>query len=346
MNIAFLSKYLPSDQPNGVSVQVHRLASALVHRGHRVTCFSFSPPVENASYLHVKLSWKTGSRFLRKFLPAVEFRAIKTGDFDIVHYHGDDYLCRGSGRRIRTFYGSALQEAIHAASPGRFLYQALFYSFEWISCFKRGTLAAISRNTLCSLPRVKKYVPCGVPLDLFLPQIDKKTDHPSILFIGDFNSRKRGSLLIDVFHNLVLPENPSCTLTVVGPQKCSGKNVIYVGQPGEAGLIDLFQKSWIYCMPSSYEGFGVPALEAMACGTPVIATKNAGSNEIFKSGCNIILCTPDSLGQKINNLLANLEILKKTGEKGLDLVQFYDIMKIAEEYERLYKSAIQKNEQK
>ena len=47
-------------------------------------------------------------------------------------------------------------------------------------------------------------------------------------------------------------------------------------------LIELYQQAWLFCLPSSYEGFGVPYIEAMSCGTPVVATPNAGAREVLE----------------------------------------------------------------
>jgi hypothetical protein len=100
---------------------------------------------------------------------------------------------------VRTFYGSALQEARNARRPGRFLYQSLFYLFELVSCLRRGEKIGISRATCDSLPCVRAFIPCGVPLDVYRPG-GGKTAFPSILFLGDLGSRKRGSFLLDVFN--------------------------------------------------------------------------------------------------------------------------------------------------
>jgi glycosyltransferase involved in cell wall biosynthesis len=335
MNIAFFSKHLPSDEPNGVSVQVHRLAEALTHRGHTVTVFTFSPPVQHASYRCITLPAPTLPRILRKFAPAIAFRSVNTTPFDIVHYHGDDYLCHGSPHRVRTFYGSALREALHAGSIGRFIYQSLFYGFEWVSCLKRGRCAVISEDTRRSLPLARHHLPCCIPLGSFTPGTGK-TPQPSILFLGDFNSRKRGALLLDVFTGTILPAHPDCTLTVIGPVPCSGKNIRYAGRPDEAGLIELYREHWILCFPSSYEGFGVPVLEAMACGTPVAATHNPGSDALITHGENGLLCTPATLGASLLDLIDNKEKRDSLAAGGLRTAAGYDARLIAEQCERLY----------
>ena len=310
MKIAFFNKFLPSDQPNGVSVQVHRLANALVKKGHSVTIFSFSPAPSDALYKNVQLSWGRCSKlkWIAKFIPAFGFRAVDTRDFDIIHYHGDDYLSKGAGNRVRTFYGSAFYEAIHAHDPGRFFYQALFYLFELISCMKKGTKVAISKNSFRTLPHVTISIPCGVPLDRYQPGL--KSVFPSILFAGDLFGRKRGALLLKIFQNQIRPVLPQAVLKIIGPQDCDGSGVIYLGRVTENCLIHEFKEAWVYCMPSSYEGFGVPVIEAMASGTAVVASDNAGVNEIITNGKNGIISSDAELGKNLLRVLQD-EILRK-----------------------------------
>lgn len=339
MKIAFFSKCLPSDQPNGVSVQVHRLAQALSSSGHEVTVFSFSPKPPDALYNCNQLETHAGSAVFAKLMPAIIFSRIDISNFDVAHYHGDDYLCKGSRKRVRTFYGSAFHEALHSATAGRFFYQSLFYMFEWISCLKRGKLAAISRTTGKALPVVKRIIPCGVPLSIYKPA-ELKTTHPSILFIGDFRSRKRGDLLLKTFTDEILPAFPHCTLTVVGPRPISGRNIIYAGRVSENELVDLYRKSWIYCLPSSYEGFGVPAIEAMACGTAVLATVNRGVVEFIENGKNGLLCTSKLLGKYLLMLISDQDRRNKLITEGLSHVKKFDIFSICRQYEFLYEDIL------
>jgi len=344
MRIAFFSKYLPSDEPNGVSVQADRLARALSSLGHTLTCFTFSPAPEGAEYEIVKLQWTRRSKLMRKFSPAVAFGKIPVSSFDIAHYHGDDYLCAGSPRRIRTFYGSAIDEAFHAGKVSRFMYQGLFYIFEWISCLKQGTFAGISATTLKCLPLVKSRIPCCVPLGSYFPS-GPKTPHPSILFVGDLDSRKRGSLLISAFHRDILPRFPGSTLAVVGPEPCHGDGIVYKGRITEKELIDEYRKAWVYCLPSSYEGFGVPAIEAMACGTAVVATRNSGVAEILKDGKNGILCEPQELGASLLKVIGDRELSESLTAEGMISAKRYDSRKIAAEYEKLYENALDNRSQ-
>lgn len=60
-------------------------------------------------------------------------------------------------------------------------------------------------------------------------------------------------------------------------------------------------------MPSSYEGFGVPYIEAMACGTPVVATVNDGANEVLSGGAFGKLCQDMDLGNVLLDMLKSSE---------------------------------------
>lgn len=306
--------------------------------GHDLTSISYSPRPRDALYNHVRLSYSSGSKLLRKFDPAFSFGRINTATFDVLHYHGDDYLVRGDGRRVRTFYGSALSEALHARKVSRFMYQGLFYFFEWMSCLRKGSKAGISKATTNALPLVKTVIPCGVPLDRFKPDTPK-TDYPSILFLGDLTSRKRGKYLLELFNNDIIKKYPECTLTVVGPEPCEGINVRYVGNLGETNLIAEYQKAWVYCMPSSYEGFGVPIIEAMACGAAVVAVDNPSVRETIQHNYNGFLLDDSTLSQGIDHILSNSNLRKRLEENGIYTVQKkFDIKTIAAEYEKLYRS--------
>lgn len=336
LKIAFLNKQLPSDKPNGVSVQVHRLANELSIRGHSVICISFSPKPIDALYQHKKLKTMFSSLLLKKFEAAIQFSKIKSSDYDIIHYHGDDFLCKGSKNRVRTFYGSALNEALHAKNLKKILYQSLFYLFELSSLFKKGYKVGISKATKSVLPFINTVINCGVPEKIFKVK-DIKTKNPSILFIGDLHSRKRGSFLLKLFEEEILPQYPNCTLTVVGPEECNGKNIKYLGKIEDKQLISEYQKSWIYCMPSSYEGFGVPAIEAMACNTIVITTKNAATNELIVNNRNGIISNTKKFGSDILKVIGDNNLQNRIRKEGLNTFkQRFTIKYTADSYENIY----------
>jgi glycosyltransferase involved in cell wall biosynthesis len=108
----------------------------------------------------------------------------------------------------------------------------------------------------------------------------------------------------------------------------------------ENDLIGEYRTAWVYCMPSSYEGFGVPVIEAMACGTPVVAIDNAGSREIIENNRNGLLCGPDSLGERLITALERQEMRDSLVREGLETAKRYDMRLVAEKYEEIYKKVV------
>ncbi len=335
MKIAFFTKDLPSDKPNGVSCQAHRLANSLVILGEKVICYSFSEKPTDALYVHIQLDRKAKSKTAALFEAGRVFAAMQTSDYDVVHFHGDDYFVKGKPNHIRTFYGSAFFEARFEHDFLRKMRQSLFYIFEWVSCLRSGLKVAISHSTKTALPLVTTVIACGVPLDSFSP-VRAKTPFPSMLFIGDLDSRKRGGLLVKEFETHVLPKIPDAVLTIIGPQECIGPNIVWKKKVDQAELIEQYRKAWIYCCPSSYEGFGVPLCEAMACGTAVVACENETVAEIISHGKDGMICKEKDLGESLVSVLGNSHLRAGLTDKALDTVRKYDMMNIARQYVNLY----------
>jgi glycosyltransferase involved in cell wall biosynthesis len=97
-------------------------------------------------------------------------------------------------------------------------------------------------------------------------------------------------------------------------------------------LIQLYQSAWCFCLPSLYEGFGVPYIEAMACGTPVVASPNPGSLEVTRNGLYGIITDFPTLGDKLVNLLNDGGQQRELASSALEHVQDFDIDKVAKRY--------------
>ena len=82
-------------------------------------------------------------------------------------------------------------------------------------------------------------------------------------------------------------------------------------------LIDLYNLADVFVFPSLYEGFGIPPLEAMACGTPVIAANNSSIPEVVGDAA-ILFDARDvgDLSDKIRMLINDVEMRDKLKERG------------------------------
>ncbi len=101
-----------------------------------------------------------------------------------------------------------------------------------------------------------------------------------------------------------------------------GKVVVFLGKRGQDTLPYYYSAAEVLVMPSHYESFGMVALEAMACGTPVIASQVGGLAFLVQDGVTgytIPAEDHDALCEKLTALLENEALRHKMGESGHEL---------------------------
>ena len=107
------------------------------------------------------------------------------------------------------------------------------------------------------------------------------------------------------------------------PVNIKGK-ITYYHWPSREVLLNLYNQSMIFVLPSLVEGMSLPPLEAMACGCAVVVTDNGGINEYINDGLNGIVCpTRDSncLYEKIVLLINNKTLRQNLIQNGLETAQ-------------------------
>lgn len=334
MKIAMTHVDLPNQSKGGVAFQAHYLANALVDRGHSVTMFTFSPADADCRYQVHQYSIPSPLRRLKAFIFAARLAGTDFSEFDLVHTHGDNYLLWRQHPQIRTFHGSAKDEALAAVRLRRRIYQTVLAGLEPVGAWMADVNVGISRATQVRVPAVSTIIPCGVDTMRFRP--GRKSDQPSILFVGTAAGRKRGQFLADRFVEEVRPQFPNAELWAVVDRPLVGEGIVNFGKVSLEKLSSLYQQSWIFCLPSTYEGFGVPYIEAMAAGTAVIATANPGAREVLGDGEYGLIVTEAELGDRINHLLGDTELRQFYATKGLLRAQEFSWKQIVLQYENLY----------
>jgi glycosyltransferase involved in cell wall biosynthesis len=108
------------------------------------------------------------------------------------------------------------------------------------------------------------------------------------------------------------------------------------GRVSEAQLVELYQRAWVFCLPSTYEGFGVPYIEAMAAGCPVVATPNSGAREVLDEGAYGRVVADAKLGSTLVDLLEDPTARAELARRGRRRVSHYDWSVVVDEYERVY----------
>ena len=336
MNIAITSLYLPSGSKIGVGYVVHAFANELVRRGHRVTVFSQSGPGPDSLYDVVVVP--SGRRF-RTFGFAWNLRRYDFTQFDVLNAHGDDWFLWGRKRprHVHTYHGSLLAETLHARGIATRLRLAAMALCEFGSVFLADELVAVSDNTRKYLPGIGHVIPNGVDLAAFSPA--EKSAAPSLLFVGTMHGRKRGAMLLDLFHEKIRPRVPGAEFWAVCEEEVRGEGVRWFGRVTNQKLAELYGQAWVFCLPSSYEGFGVPYIEAMASGTPVVATLNPGAREVTCEGKFGLLCADEELGETLAHVLSDAPLRERLAAAGLLRARDFGWNRICSDYEALYSPA-------
>lgn len=136
-----------------------------------------------------------------------------------------------------------------------------------------------------------------------IPIVNRENTNPYILFVGTIQPRKNVVSLISAFE-IFSQSHPEYELKIVGKQgwlfnetmnkiesSTVANKIAYLGFVEDLALSDLYKNAYATVLPSYYEGFGLPVLEAMSHGSPVIASNNSSLPEI--TGSAALLCDPN-----------------------------------------------------
>ena len=164
-------------------------------------------------------------------------------------------------------------------------------------------------------------VPCGID-ERFRPAPQPERETKSILFVGRADPYKNLEGLLRAFARAEELGMPETKLRIVGPPDPRypepealaerlgiRQRVEWTGYLDDAALVGVYQEADVLVLPSRYEGFGLPVLEAMACGTPVICSPGGALREV--AGDAALLCDPDDiqgLARAIQQVLTEPEI--------------------------------------
>ena len=342
LRIAMLSYSLPVEgqKRGGIERTAHTLADGLAQRAHDVVVFSHDPRPSRAAYRVRALPWKSfvetwaGRRVTMGYLGNLLTVLPDYHEFDVIIAHGDSLLAPITGKPVlRVMHGSALGEARSATSIGRGVLQLGIYAQELMTALTQRGVVAISTNTIRDNPFVARVIPHGVDERVFTPWPPARSPEPSILFVGALDGRKRGRFLIDVFVNQIKPRCPSSSLTLVGGAGPSHASVTYLTGVDDQRLASLYRRAWVYASPSTYEGFGLPYLEAMACGTPVVATKNPGSAEVLGDDVFGSMPSDADFADVVLSMLNDAERRATLSTAGLRRAREFSLTRMLDAYE-------------
>ena len=118
-----------------------------------------------------------------------------------------------------------------------------------------------------------------------------------------------------------------------------GEGVRVLGRLDDRALEEAYSRAWVFCLPSVYEGFGIPYAEALASGLPVVSTPNLGARYVLAGGAAGVLTSLDGLGTSLTALLVDPEARARLGAAALERSRTFSLDTVVDRYERLYRGA-------
>jgi glycosyltransferase involved in cell wall biosynthesis len=297
-------------------------------------------------------------------IPATLF----SGPTDI--YHGPDFVLPPLGKRVRkvvTIHDLAFLEHPEYAVPSLAAYLRKVVPEALEAADVIATVSSEVSRTLVEhfqTPREKlTVIPNGVapyfrritdPLLLNATWHKFGLKHPLVLGVGTLEPRKNHAGLIKAFYQAQKKKGGPAMLALAGGQGWlyeETRNLVaelklerkvrFLGRVTDLELITLYSMADVFAFPSFFEGFGIPPLEAMACGTPVITSNTSSLPEV--AGDAALLVDPNdipALAQAILTLLENEQLRSELVQKGYRQAQKYtwdmSARRMLQVYQKLY----------
>jgi len=194
-----------------------------------------------------------------------------------------------------------------------------------------------------------------------------KCDKSRLLFVGRFDRHKGGDVVIDAFRKIA-QRSIGARLWFAGPDigltdeharswtlldyiaeraPDVAAQIDWLGPQPNSALAELRRRAFVTIVGSRYENFPMVVLEAMAHGSPLVATRTGGISEMVEDGVNGVLAepgNPEDLATAVLRLLASEEFAAKIGRRaGEDAAQRYHPDTIARETAVFYQSVIDRS---
>lgn len=349
--------------PGGVSEVLYHLSKALRTLGNDVHILTGKHPeakedsqitrLGNRLTLHANKSEVNWTFSPTLFSQVKKF--INNNSFDIIHTHGPFApnlpflaLLYSNTTNIATFHTAFSSFNYYKIS--KFLFTSISKKLDGSICVSKHALKEIYPH----FPKGNyKIIANGVDTKRFNPKGEKLKEFSNnkiILFLGRLDPRKGLPVMIKAF-SLIKKKIPDAILIVAGkgnPPKDITKElrkfIIFKGMIPNNMVPVYYRSADIYCSPALFgETFGIVLLEAMACGTPVIASDIDGYKDVipdkemlFEKG------NPESLADKAISILKNDSKSQRIKKIGIETAKKYDWHNIALKTENFYKTVMKK----
>ena len=289
MKIAQIGPLMESVPPRlygGTERIVSWLTEELVAQGHDVTLFASGDSITAANLVPCTREAIRLSETMKDYMPYYTMMADRVARlsraFDVLHFHIDMFhfpVFRGmESRTLTTLHGR----------------QDLPDLYPFYHAFPKMPLVSISDSQRTPIPDANfaGTVLHGLPADLHTPKFD--ADGGYLAFLGRISPEKRPDRAIKLARSVGIPLKIAAKVdkadekyyqTVIKPLIDEGTGVEFVGEVDERSKTKFLQNARALLFPIDWpEPFGLVMIEAMACGTPVLAFRHGSVPEVIDDG--------------------------------------------------------------
>ena len=324
----------------GIAQHVDGLSQFLTVSGHQVDVIS------SANTLTVPIKRLKNPSFMLSSFLKTKFKKDK----DIVHSHhitGAPAMKNFSCKKILSIHG------IYSKNIAQ-LYGKTTSSLS--KKYEKTALNLADAITVNSKEGYDYYTEMGfnvvqIPNAIDLNIIPKKSPRQfenQMIFAGRLSKEKGIEILLETVTHL--PDNYHLLIAGSGPLEEKVRNIAvkktnvhYLGYQSKQNVLSLIQGSDLLIQPSLEEGMSSTLLEAMACGTCILASNIEGISEIIENNKNGVLVEPnnsDELSNKILDLLPTKEKRLRMAKEGIEIVKQYDWKVVGKLYLDFYRSLL------
>jgi glycosyltransferase involved in cell wall biosynthesis len=357
--VTVISNMYPSKEHKSWGIFVKNQVEALRNRGLTVEVIA----IDNPNKGKLNLIKKYGKWFLT-FAFHLLFKGSRTS---VVHAHyvfPSGWLAKWykkwfGARMIVTAHGGDIDKMVKKNQRIYHMTKSILTEADEVIAVGEELYATLVKDF--GIPKEKlSLINMGVNLDVFHP-LDKaearkrcgvKDNEIPLLFVGNIIEQKGLNELVEAFASLK-EENPDYALYIIGSNKDQNyfqklqqritqlgitESVHFLGTKNQAEVACWMAASEVFILPSHIEGFGLVAVEAMACGTPVVGTNVGGLKYLLDHGNGVLVEVKDAVSLKlgIESILKSKEVKEKLVQNGLEKAKENDQNIMTERVINLY----------
>jgi glycosyltransferase involved in cell wall biosynthesis len=335
------------DQKGGMERQAGQLATRLAARGHRVVCVSTIAP-RHYGERGLELPGVTVHRVPVTRTPVFESAAralfARSGGVDVIY--AAHYRCGLHAGRIA--------RATRTPVVCKFACSGEHGDFRVMGTGRLEEMRALDRY-VCMTDALKEEalahgldaakivsIPNGVDLGAF--SRPRREEPGLVLFCGRLNTQKRLDVLLRAVEKV-----KAARLEVAGTGEEEDALRALARSLGIEGRVDflgarsdvaaLHARAQVFCLPSASEGLPNALLEALAAGTPSVATDIPGNRDVATEGREGLLVPPgdvDALARAIARLLEDRALAGRLGAAGRERARAFDLESVARRHSELF----------